>query len=267
MAPGPLTPYHTGPGAGFRRVSRAFAMPSTPLPTLDAAPMDEAQRRALLDFAVSQSSTVFYIAEIGGGRRTRFISDNVAWLTGHAAEAFTRQPGYGTSQLHPDDRQAYFDAMDRLPEIGELTLEYRFRRKNGAWAWIRDTLRMVDSDGDGRFAMVGCMLDITAEKDAVARVDTAEAVTRALLANAMDAILATDIDGLVVEFNPAAERMFGYTRAAVLGQPMAELIIPPAYRDRHDAGMRQFQAQGLLVNDNRRLEVEAMRADGTTFPS
>lgn len=229
--------------------------------------MDEPHRRALLDFAVSQSSTVFYIADIGSGRRTRFISDNVEWLTGHTAAAFTEQAGYGTALLHPDDRSSYFEAMNRVHEAGELTLEYRFCRKDGDWAWIRDTLRVVDADGAGELAVVGCMVDVTAEKDAVARVDTAEAVTRALLNSSMDAIVATDDAGIVVEFNPAAEQAFGYRREAVLGCPLAELIIPPAFRERHAAGMRRFQSSGATTICNRRMEVEAMRADGSTFPA
>ncbi len=241
-------------------------MPPTTLPKRDSTPMDEPHRRALLNFAVSHSSTVFYIADIGTGRRTRFISDNVTWLTGHPAEAFTRQPGYGTALLHPDDRPAYFEAINRVHEVGELTLEYRFRRSDGGWIWIRDTLRVADADGAGELAVVGCMLDVTTEKEAVDRVDTAEAITRALLNTAMDAILATDEDGAVVEFNPAAERMFGYTREHALGRPMADLIIPVAFRDQHSAGMARFQASGKLTHSNRRMELEAMRADGSTFP-
>jgi len=265
MAPGLRSAYHDRPGAGSRRLRRAFAMPSTPLPKLDSSKMDEPHRRALLDFAVSQSSTVFYIADVGTGRRTRFISDNVEWLTGHPATAFTGLPGYGTALLHPDDRPAYFEAMNRVHEAGELTIEYRFRRKDDDWAWIRDTLRIVDTEGE--LAVVGCMIDVTAEKEAVARVDTAEAVTRALLNSAMDAILATDDTGIVVEFNPAAERIFGYRRDEALGRVLTELIIPPAFRERHAAGMRQFQKSGKLVLGNRRMEVEAMRADGSTFPA
>src|SRR3546814_6746211 len=126
MAPGPRSAYHGRPGASSRRSRRGIAMPSTPLPSPDSSGMDEAHRRALLDFAVGHSSTVFYIADLGAGRRTRFISDNVAWVLGHAPEMFTGQPGYGTSQLHPEDRP-YFAAVGRLSEVGELTLECRFR--------------------------------------------------------------------------------------------------------------------------------------------
>jgi PAS domain S-box-containing protein len=240
-------------------------MPPIPSSSPEPAGIDELQRRALLDFAVSQSGTVFYVAELGGQRRTRFISDNVLRLTGHPAEAFTSQPGYGRRQLHPDDLAGYAAAIDRLHRVGELTLEYRFRRPDGRWVWFRDTLKVADA-AEGEPAVLGCMVDISAEKAAVARVDTAEAITRALLANAMDAIVATDQQGLVVEFNPAAEQLFGHCRSEALGRPLSELIVPPEYRERHAAGMRRYQHAGRLEHSNRRMEVEAMRADGSTFP-
>src|SRR3712207_966085 len=60
-----------------------------------------------------------------------------------------------------------------------------------------------------------------------------EARKAAILEAALDAIVTIDHEGRIVEFNPAAERTFGYRRAAVVGQPLADLIIPPAYRDRH----------------------------------
>src|SRR3546814_16110900 len=111
--------------------------------------MEGADARASLDVSVGHTSTVVYSADLGAGRRTRFISDNVAWVLGHAPEMFTGQPGYGTSQLHPEDRPAYFAAVGRLYEVGQLTLAYRLRRQDASWAWIRATLRLVGGGGQG----------------------------------------------------------------------------------------------------------------------
>src|SRR3546814_13396306 len=103
------------------------------------------------------------------------------------------------------------------------------------------------------------MLDVTAEKEAVARVDVAEAVTRALLANAMDAIVATDPAGIVVEFNPSAEQTFGYSRDEALGRSLTELIVPPDYRKRHSAGLRRLQPPAAIPPDTRPTEHPAHR--------
>ncbi len=88
-----------------------------------------------------------------------------------------------------------------------------------------------------------------------------------VLATALDAVITIDEAGSVVEFNPAAERIFGYQQADVLGREMAGLIVPPALRDAHRAGMARYLARGDHPILNRRLELTAMRADGSEFPA
>jgi PAS domain S-box-containing protein len=83
---------------------------------------------------------------------------------------------------------------------------------------------------------------------------------------ALDAIISIDHEGRVVEFNPAAERMFGYKRDDVMGRQMAELLVPPHLRSAHYAGLKRYLATGEARVLGRRLELEAMRADGSLFP-
>jgi PAS domain S-box-containing protein len=70
----------------------------------------------------------------------------------------------------------------------------------------------------------------------------------------------------VVEFNPAAERTFGYRREQAIGSEMAELIIPPALRARHRSGFSRLLATGEERLVDRRIELTGMRADGAEFP-
>jgi diguanylate cyclase (GGDEF)-like protein/PAS domain S-box-containing protein len=89
---------------------------------------------------------------------------------------------------------------------------------------------------------------------------------RAVLTSALDCVIAIDGNSRVLEFNPAAERTFGYRAADALGRELPELIIPPASRERH----RRALARGLASADWRlleqRIELVAMRADGSEFP-
>ena len=87
-----------------------------------------------------------------------------------------------------------------------------------------------------------------------------------ILQTALDAIISMDQEGRVVEFNPAAERTFGFRRAEVLGQPLAEFIIPPTYWEGHHRGLAHFLASGSGPVLNRRIEITALRADGSEFP-
>lgn len=89
---------------------------------------------------------------------------------------------------------------------------------------------------------------------------------RALLLAALDCVVAMDHRGRVVEWNPAAERTFGYTAAEAIGQDMAELIVPVGLRDRHRSGISRYLASQQPVVLDQRIEITAMRRDGGEFP-
>ncbi len=87
-----------------------------------------------------------------------------------------------------------------------------------------------------------------------------------ILAAALDCIVTVDGENRIIEFNPAAEKTFGYRAVDVIGQDMAELVIPPAFRAMHNAGMKRHLATGENRVIGRRIEITAMRADRSEFP-
>ena len=87
-----------------------------------------------------------------------------------------------------------------------------------------------------------------------------------LLSLALDCIIVADHEGKIVEFNPAAEQTFGYLRDQVLGKELAETIIPPAYRQKHRLGLARYLATGTGPLLGKRIELQALRADGSEFP-
>ena len=89
---------------------------------------------------------------------------------------------------------------------------------------------------------------------------------RAILESALDCVLTMDHEGRIVDWNPAAEQTFGYASNEAVGKDMAELIIPPAFRARHRQGLKRYLATGKGQVLGRRLELNAIRADGTEFP-
>jgi PAS domain S-box-containing protein len=83
---------------------------------------------------------------------------------------------------------------------------------------------------------------------------------------ALDCVITIDEYGRVLEFNPAAERTFGYSAAEAVGRDMADLIVPPDLRERHRRGFARYLDTGVPVVLDRRIEITGMRADGSTFP-
>jgi PAS domain S-box-containing protein len=94
----------------------------------------------------------------------------------------------------------------------------------------------------------------------------AERRMRAYLDAALDCVILADLGGRIVEFNAAAERVFGYTRDEALGQPLAELIIPPSLRQQHLDAFTRFAETGHGHLFGRRLEMIGMRSNGSEFP-
>src|SRR5204863_8850263 len=93
-----------------------------------------------------------------------------------------------------------------------------------------------------------------------------ESRLRAMLEAALDAVVTMDHRGRVVGWNHAAEEIFGYPTEEVVGQDMADLIVPPRLRPTHRAGLARFLETEQAVVLDRRLELTGMHKDGTEFP-
>ena len=93
-----------------------------------------------------------------------------------------------------------------------------------------------------------------------------DAVLRAILNAAFDAIVTMDADGLIVDVNPAAEAMFGASAETLRGQELAEAIVPPSLREAHRQGVRNYIATGAERVSGHPVHLTAMRADGGEFP-
>lgn len=89
----------------------------------------------------------------------------------------------------------------------------------------------------------------------------------ATVATSLDAVIVVGMDGRVIDFNAAAETIFGYSRAEALGASLGMLIVPAHLRDAHEAGMRRMREGGeKRVVDAGRFEITAIRKSGEEFP-
>ncbi len=106
-----------------------------------------------------------------------------------------------------------------------------------------------------------------AENDRINReLGESEEKFRLLSENASSAIVQANAEGKITYWNPAAERIFGYTRAEILGRNAHATLTPQRYRERAAAGFAHFAKTGLGEVLNTTLEIEALRKDGSEFP-
>jgi PAS domain S-box-containing protein len=93
-----------------------------------------------------------------------------------------------------------------------------------------------------------------------------ETQLRGILEGALDAVVGMDANGNVIDWNAQAEATFGFTREEATGRRLAELIIPPQFREAHERGLEKYLETGEGPLLNRRVEVEGQRKDGTRVP-
>lgn len=120
--------------------------------------------------------------------------------------------------------------------------------------------------GDAERELVNRSLAEAELRRSRAALEESEERHRAVVENALDAIVTCDEGGVVTEFNPSAERIFGQSRERALGLPLEALLIPPELRASHRAGFQRFLDTRRSDVLGRRLEMPALRADGSRFP-
>jgi PAS domain S-box-containing protein len=129
------------------------------------------------------------------------------------------------------------------------------------------TVRLAERAQEPALRTVGRQLaHYVARMRAEERLRATEERASAIFEAALDCVITMDQGGAVLDFNPAAEATFGYSRDEAVGRPLVELIVPHELRAAHRAGLRRYLATRQPRILNRRLEFQGMRADGTSFP-
>ena len=133
--------------------------------------------------------------------------------------------------------------------------------------WIDFSLQPLRNSEGKIIYLVPSAMVIDARVQAVAALQSRELRMTGLIESAMDAVISVNDRHEITLFNAAAERMFGYRTAAVLGSNL-EMLIPPRHHAGHDAHIEAFQHTDVTARRMGRLgQVAGLRADGTEFPA
>jgi PAS domain S-box-containing protein len=138
--------------------------------------------------------------------------------------------------------------------------------RDGTERPIDDSAAPIRGNDGQTVGVVLIFRDVTEHRQAQIALRQSEARKTAMLDTALDAVITIDHEGKIVEFNPAAERTFGYRRTDVLGRRMADLIVPSPFREKHYRGLAHCLATGEGPVLDQRLEWTALRASGAEFP-
>jgi PAS domain S-box-containing protein len=245
----------------------------------------EQKQEALLALARSEENwkTAFERSAIG----MALVSPQGRWL--QVNPVLCEILGYSPRELlattfqavtHPDDLEWDLSQVERLLDgAGDsYEIEKRYIRPDGSAVWtLLDVSLVRENSGEKSGEAAGApkyfisqVQDISHRKAAEAERETALAALRrsetlktAIVETALDCIVIMDAAGDIVEWNPAAEKTFGWPRSQVLGRRLHDVIVPPDLREAHRRGLERFLATGEGPALGRRIEMPALRADGS----
>jgi len=214
-----LLPYHSSlvvlgqVGPGITAIILAFTLSRLIRQRQAEAEGELAESLTRYDLAVRSTSDGIFDVDLRRG--TIFCSDQLSALTGLSSGPITERSSAWFAMTHPDDATPNRRALSRLmrgeTEICEI--EYRYRRPDGSGVgWLSGRALAVRDDQGRVIRLVGSATDITARKAAEDASRESDAFVRAIVDTAVDAIVTIDEENRIVEYNPAACRIFGHTR-------------------------------------------------------
>ena len=152
-------------------------------------------------------------------------------------------------------------------ETGEaIKFEESYSSEDGAWVIQERQLTPIFDENSKVVGVVGSSVDLKKQKELANKFRLSEDYHRAIKDGSMDGIITIDQDGMLVDFNPATAKIFGWKPNEVLGKELADLMIPAKFREAHRKGIKNFLQTGKGLLLGKRFEFPALRVDGTEIP-
>jgi len=193
-----------------------------------------------------------------------YRSPSYSRINGYTDEERVGHSGFET--VHPNDADDLHRWWAKLIEHPETThkTEYRILHKDGKWRWIETSGQNLLSNPDIH-SIVVTSRDITEHKQAEEALQESEARLRAVVQTANDAIITMDMQGSIVDWNAAAEMIFGYSADEALGKPVNQ-IVPKQFREQMHHRVERTHTSNERHIIGKMIEVSGLAKDGREFP-
>jgi len=242
----------------IRRFRRGWQRAQSEADAADHALRESERRYRLL---VERVPGVVWLNEVDRDdpKRTHciYVAPQLEELLGYKPDEWMTDDDLWQRVIVEDDRGAVLAASDAADERGVLSIEYRARRRDGGIVWIHDEAVLISADNGRPSQWQGVMVDITSQRVQDAALHELTESLGGVFSASPLGIIVIEPDGRVRHWNPAAEQMFGWTVAEIVGHPLPYL--PPDKKEEFADLMRRELAGERIAG----FETTRMRKDGS----
>jgi diguanylate cyclase (GGDEF)-like protein/PAS domain S-box-containing protein len=216
---------------------------------------------------VEQTPAITLIANADDPQHITYLSPQFEEFSERPVAEILRNPEKVREVVHPGDLEHFDDTIRHARVTGEpVNIEFRIQRVSGDVAWVQVRMSLVRDQSGFPLHWLGVMLDVTERNEAIRQMIDSERRYRSLFDDNLNAIVTYDYEGRVVDFNPASERISGYSADEVRGKELLWLIAPE-HRDRAEryflqarAGISSQFAITIINRDGERIELSASQS-------
>jgi PAS domain S-box-containing protein len=197
-----------------------------------------------------------------------FISGAFTKISGYQVEDIigNKNLAYNDLIISSDRKRVWEEVQTELNERRPFELEYQIKTADGSTIYLEEQGVGVFSKETGELeALEGYVNNITSKVEDHNALIKSENINRSITQSAVDAICVVDSKGIVISWNKAATRTFGFTEQEIIGKSI-EKIIPERFRKMHTAGMKRLLEGGEEKLIGRIVEISAINKKGEEFP-
>ncbi|BFU94810.1 MAG: putative Histidine kinase [Nitrospira sp.] len=212
-------------------------------------------KQAYQDLILRSLPVAMYSAKSSGDFGALWVSENIEELAGFSARDFLNDSSLWATRLHPLDKEGALGKFATLPQDNTLSMEYRWRTRDGEYRWFRDEAVLIRRKDGALQEIVGLWTDITMQQKAE------ELIRRQadIINQVEETVIIIDLNGYVMSWNHGAEKLLGYSVDEAIGRHISfvypaedrayldrEVLAPVKAKGTHHVEVRRLTKDGRI---------------------
>lgn len=198
-----------------------------------------------------------FVCQVGKDGKYQYVTPSCHAMLGYRPDEMIGKSVFDI--IHPDDRARSRQLYESILLKDEpVSLEFRCLHAGGRSVWLESVVSVLKDETGQTCGLIAASRDISERKKA-------EHQSQLILEAAPDAMLVADHEGKIVLVNGQAEKLFGYARVEMIGEPV-EFLMPHRFRDRHIGHRNEYFAKPVSRGMGAKLKLFGLRKDAEEVP-